>query len=83
MAHSFYSIAQIEKLHGDRFGQYAKWLEEGQLYKAEVETGWMCLNCGYVYEGTEVPEHCPVCQEEQGHFVRLSLVPYTDEEMAV
>ncbi len=82
VAYSFYAIAQIEKIHGDRFGQFAKWLESGQLFKAQVETGWMCLNCGFVYYGTEAPSQCPVCHEEQAHFIRLSLVPYTDEEMA-
>lgn len=81
VAYSFYAIAQIEKIHGDRFGQYAQWLENGQLFKAEVETGWMCLNCGFVYYGTEAPNKCPVCHEEQGKFIRLSLVPYTGEEM--
>lgn len=82
VAYSFYSIAQIEKIHGDRFGEYAKWLEHGQLFRAEVETGWMCLNCGFVYYGTQAPQECPVCHEEQGHFIRLSLVPWTGEEMA-
>ena len=82
MAYSFYSIAQIEKIHGDRFAQYAKWLESGQMFKAEVETGWMCLNCGCVYHGTEAPDKCPVCHEEQAHFIRLSLVPFTDGGMA-
>ena len=81
VAQSFYTIARIEKLHGDRFGQYAQWLEEGQLHKAQVQTGWMCLNCGHVHYGPQAPKTCPVCYEEQGYFIRLGLVPYTELQM--
>ena len=51
VAASFDGIAGIEKIHGDRFGKFAKLLEENKLFVSDVKTGWMCLNCGYVYEG--------------------------------
>lgn len=73
----FRAIAEIEKIHGDRFGEFARLLEENQLFVSKVETKWMCLNCGYVYEGTEVPQKCPVCEHEQGWFIRLELAPYS------
>ena len=47
IAASFQLIAGIEKYHGDRFGKFAKFMEEGRMYFCEVEVGWMCLNCGY------------------------------------
>lgn len=81
VAYSFYSIAKIEKVHGDRFGAYAEWVEDGSLFKDQPQTVWMCLNCGHIYTGPEIPSECPVCHEEQGHFVRLSLAPYTDMDM--
>ena len=31
VAHSFFSIAEIEKVHGDRFGRFAKWMEENNI----------------------------------------------------
>ena len=71
IAASFRSIAAIEKTHGDRFDRFAKLLEEGRLFSSETEETWMCLNCGHIYTGREVPSRCPVCQEEQGYFVRL------------
>lgn len=76
-ASKFRMIAEIEKIHGDRFGKFAQLLEDNQLFVANVETKWMCLNCGYVYEGKEVPMKCPVCEHEQGWFIRLELAPYT------
>lgn len=72
----FRMIAEIEKLHGDRFGAFAKLLEDNQLFVSKVETKWICLNCGYVFEGTEAPNQCPVCDHERGWFVRMELAPF-------
>ena len=77
VAASFFMIAEIEKVHGDRFQMFADYLERNQLFVSDVETGWMCLNCGHVYRGLKAPEKCPVCRHEQGYFVRLELAPYT------
>lgn len=72
----FHMVAEIEKTHGDRFDLFAGLLERGQLFASEVETGWVCLNCGYVYHGTFAPKYCPVCEHEQGWFIRMELTPY-------
>lgn len=77
-AASFHQIAKIEKVHGDRFGALADLLEQGKLFVSDVECKWMCLNCGFVYEGKQVPEQCPVCQHDKGYFIRFSLAPYTE-----
>lgn len=78
VAGSFYNIAGIEKMHGDRFGRLADWIEQEKLFVSDVKTGWMCLNCGFVFEGVKVPEQCPVCQHDRGYFIRLELAPFTD-----
>lgn len=77
MAASFHQIAGIEKTHGDRFGQLANLLEENKLFINSVECKWMCLNCGFIFEGKEAPQECPVCQHDRGFFIRLELAPYT------
>ena len=74
---SFHHIAGIEKIHGDRFGQLADLLEQNKLFINDVECKWMCLNCGFVYEGKEAPQRCPVCDHDKGFFIRLELAPYT------
>lgn len=78
VAGSFYNIAEIEKRHGDRFGTLAELLEQEKLFVSDVKTGWMCLNCGFVFEGVKVPDQCPVCQHDKGYFIRLELAPFTD-----
>lgn len=77
IADSFRQIALIEKTHGDRFGQFAEWLEQGKLFVSDVETAWMCMECGHIYRGRQVPAVCPVCHNDRGYFVRLELAPYT------
>jgi rubrerythrin len=81
IAGSFQMIANIEKCHGDRFAKFAQLLEENKLFISDVETAWMCLNCGNIYYGTQPPKECPVCHEDRGYYIRLSLAPYTCTSM--
>lgn len=76
IAASFHMIAAIEKVHGDRFGRFADLLEQQKLFVSDVETGWICLNCGHVYTGKEAPNQCPVCHHDRGYFIRIELSPY-------
>ncbi len=74
IAKTFHMIADIEKTHGDRFDKFIKLLEENKLFVSDVEAGWICLNCGYIYRGKEVPKICPVCKHDRGYFLRLDLM---------
>lgn len=76
IARHFQQIAAIEKIHGERFERFAKLMRENKLFVSDVETGWMCLNCGHVLQGTKAPGKCPVCDHDQGYFIRLELSPY-------
>ena len=62
VAASFHKIAEIEQAHGNRFGRLADLLEQGKLFVSDVQCAWMCLNCGYIFEGAAAPKVCPVCQ---------------------
>lgn len=74
VASSFYGIAAIEKVHGDRFGNFAQLMEEGRLFSGNGQESFICLNCGHIHTGPTLPAVCPICHEEQGYFVRLSMV---------
>lgn len=76
IARSFQMIADIEKYHGDRFGKFAQYLEDKKLFVSDVETGWICLKCGHIHWGNEAPKKCPVCEHDQGYFIRLELSPF-------
>ena len=75
-ARHFRQIADIEKVHAQRFERFAKYLQDNKLFVSDVETGWMCLNCGHVLSGKQAPAKCPVCSHDQGYFIRLELSPY-------
>lgn len=80
IASAFYQIAEIEKIHGDRFHKVAEMLKKGTYTDTPKDERWMCLNCGHIYTGRKVPKYCPVCRHERGYFIPLSLAPYTDLE---
>lgn len=71
VASSFMMLADIEKSHYERFIKYKQWLETETLFTGEATQTWMCLNCGFIYEGSKAPEACPSCKHEQGYFIRL------------
>ena len=76
IAAAFRQIAKIEKVHAERFKRFAQLLEQGKLFVSDVDTVWICLNCGHVHHGRQAPAKCPVCQHSQGYFIRLELSPY-------
>lgn len=76
VAASFGMIAEIEKVHGNRFGRFADFLETNKLFVSDVKASWICLNCGHVHSGTEAPKMCPVCSHDRGYFMRIELSPY-------
>ena len=76
IAQAFKAIGAIEKTHGDRFGHFAKLIKDNQLFLSETDTSFVCLNCGHVHTGKEVPDKCPVCQHDRGYFIRQELMPW-------
>lgn len=76
IANTFYMIAEIEKIHGERFERLAELLKNNKLFVSDVEEEWLCLNCGHVHKGMSAPEICPVCYHNQGFFIRFSFSPY-------
>lgn len=81
VAADFRNIAKVEKMHGDRFKNLAQGLEDNTIYQAGQSIRWVCLNCGFIFEGANVPEKCPVCNYDQGYYIRLGWAPYTSDNL--
>ena len=81
VASAFFQIAEIEKIHGNRFGELVTMLKDGTYFETKQSSRWMCLNCGYIHEGQKLPGVCPVCRREKGYFVPLGLAPYKTKEL--
>lgn len=64
-------ILEIEKRHSHRFEKLANMLKEGNFFKKDENTQWVCLKCGHTHIGKEAPCQCPVCGHPQGYFTLL------------
>lgn len=68
IAAKFRLIATVEKLHEERYRKLLKNIEEGEVFKKVGKNRWMCLKCGYVFEGEKAPDVCPLCGHPQAYF---------------
>lgn len=71
IADFYKEVREVEAEHAKRYEELAKKLENKTLYKSNTEIKWQCMNCGYIYIGTEAPERCPLCHYPQGYFKRF------------
>lgn len=78
VAYTFAEIAKVEQVHCDRFEKLAELLKTNNLYTTSTSSAWICVNCGYIFEGTNVPLKCPVCLYEQGYFISVDLLSCKD-----
>ncbi len=53
------SLGESRRVHADRFDRLAKLMAEAKLFVSDVETGWICLNCGHVFTESS-PAKCPL-----------------------
>jgi rubrerythrin len=69
---TFSQVAKVEKFHEARYLSLMKNVKGGKVFKKDSSTKWHCRNCGYVFDGKEVPDKCPVCQHPRAHFEVLA-----------
>ncbi len=69
---TFTQVAKVEKFHEARYLNLLKSVKEGKVFKKDSSVKWHCRNCGYVFEGKDVPDKCPVCKHPQAHFEVLA-----------
>ena len=67
----FESIAVAEKQHAKRYEKLRKNILDKTVFKQDTKVLWRCINCGYIYEGTEPPKACPACAHPQDYFELL------------
>jgi rubrerythrin len=72
VARSFDQISKAEKFHELRYRSLADRLVKGETFKRQTAVKWHCINCGYVFEGTEPPKECPACRHPQAYYEVLA-----------
>ena len=68
VANTFRMVAKVEKEHERRYRKLLANVEQGKVFKKDKVIKWKCRNCGHVYEGSEAPERCPVCDHARSYF---------------
>lgn len=64
----FRELREVEESHKERFLYLSELLKNKKMFKSDCKIYWHCLNCGYIHEGYEAPNVCPLCKYEKGYF---------------
>jgi len=68
IARTFRMVAKVEEYHERRYRKLLENLNKGIVFKRDKPVMWKCRNCGYVFEGKEAPEKCPVCDHPKSYY---------------
>jgi rubrerythrin len=68
IANTFLMVAKVEKEHEKRYRKLLANVKQEKVFKRDKVIKWRCRNCGHVYEGSEAPEKCPVCDHTKSYF---------------
>src|ERR1035437_4495441 len=72
VANSFDQISKVERFHEARYRKLIDNLAKNAVFKKSTIVKWHCINCGYIYEGTEPPRQCPACKHPLAYFELLA-----------
>mgnify|MGYP006291151947 CR=1 FL=1 len=67
----FDAVSIAEKQHEKRYNDFRANIEGKKVFKRDDPVTWRCINCGYLFEGTEPPQKCPACAHPQSYFELL------------
>lgn len=68
IAKRFRAVADIERLHEERYRRLLQNIEEGIVFSRDGDRVWVCRNCGHIIIGPKAPAACPVCAHPQSFF---------------
>ena len=72
ISQSFTYISKVEKFHESRYRKLLTSVTTGEVFKKKSPVKWHCVNCGYVFEGTEAPDLCPACKHPKAFYEILA-----------
>ncbi|MGA1822640.1 MAG: rubrerythrin family protein [Thermoplasmatota archaeon] len=68
IAKLFNLVGSVEVDHEKRYRHLLKQVEEGKVHRRDAPTKWICRKCGYVHDGPEAPQVCPLCSHPRAYF---------------
>ena len=69
IADFFKELREVEEHHEERFKALFDRIMSNTMFNSldKIEN-WQCMNCGYIYEGFEAPDVCPLCKYPKKYF---------------
>ncbi|MEW5758728.1 MAG: rubredoxin-like domain-containing protein [Candidatus Omnitrophota bacterium] len=61
-------IAKVENFHESRYRKLINNIASNEVFKKKTTMKWHCINCGYIFEGTDAPRECPACKHPQSYY---------------
>ena len=68
IAEFFSKLSEVEKEHEKRYNALLENINKDKVFKRENTVRWKCRNCGYIHEGKEALQICPVCNHPKSYF---------------
>ena len=68
IADFYKEIREVEEAHAERFKKLYDKLDKETMFAGPDDSKWVCMNCGYIYEGAEAPDKCPLCGYPKSYF---------------
>ena len=68
VARTFTMVAKVESYHERRYRKLIENIKQGKVFKKDAPVKWKCRNCGFVFEGAEAPDKCPVCAHPRSYY---------------
>lgn len=68
IADFYKELREVEEAHSERFKKLYDKLNNGVMFSGPEDSKWVCMNCGYIHEGTEAPDKCPLCGYPKAYF---------------
>lgn len=72
VAEAMRAIAVAEKQHEKRYLGLLDNLINDRVFKRDKVVKWICMNCGYIHEGSEPPDECPACAHPKAYYELLA-----------
>jgi rubrerythrin len=69
---TFAQVAKVERFHESRYVTLLQNVKGEKAFAKASPVKWHCRNCGYVFEGSAVPDQCPVCAHPRAYFEVLA-----------
>jgi uncharacterized membrane protein len=76
MRRTFRTLNDCEMQHNAEVGLFTKPSKKGGSVRK-----WQCTVCGYIHEGDEPPEECPVCGADRSKFIEIVSEKPVETEM--